>query len=135
MMKRTLLDTVGMFDESLPACEDYDLWLRIASKHPVYLIEEYLIYKEGGHADQLSARYMGMDRFRIKSLVKLINNGELNHHQKEKAMAMMTRKCDIHGNGCLKRGKIKEGNFFLQLPDKIKQERPLDESFFEASRT
>ena len=29
MLRRTLWDQVGGFDESLPACEDYDLWLRL----------------------------------------------------------------------------------------------------------
>ncbi len=28
MIHRSVFDDVGLFDESLPACEDYDLWLR-----------------------------------------------------------------------------------------------------------
>ncbi len=55
MMHRKLFDEVRLFDESLPACEDYDLWLRIAAKHPVGLIEKPYIFKYGGHADQRSA--------------------------------------------------------------------------------
>ena len=39
MMRRKLFGEVGLFDESLPACEDYDLWLRIAAKYPIVLIE------------------------------------------------------------------------------------------------
>ena len=54
MMKRSLFDAVGLFDEDLPACEDYDLWLRISWRYPVHLIETPLIIKRGGHADQLS---------------------------------------------------------------------------------
>ena len=30
MIHRRVFDHVGLFDESMPACEDYDLWLRIA---------------------------------------------------------------------------------------------------------
>ena len=78
MVKRSLLDEVGLFDESLPACEDYDLWLRIARGYPVPLIKEWHVVKEGGHADQLSARYEGMDRFRIRAMVKLLKSGVLN---------------------------------------------------------
>jgi len=55
MLKRSLLDEVGLFDESLPACEDYDLWLRIACRYPIHLIKTFLAVKEGGHPDQLSA--------------------------------------------------------------------------------
>lgn len=35
MYRRKPLEEVGGFDESLGACEDYDLYLRIAHKHPV----------------------------------------------------------------------------------------------------
>ena len=30
MLKKKLFEELGGFDETLPACEDYDLWLRIA---------------------------------------------------------------------------------------------------------
>jgi glycosyltransferase involved in cell wall biosynthesis len=120
MLRRSLLEEVGLFDEDLPACEDYDLWLRISSRHPVYLIREYLVVKTGGHADQLSARFRGMDRFRIKALVKLIRGGTLDDPQLRAALKELHRKCRIYGEGCLKRGRTEEGNLFLSLPDSIK---------------
>ena len=40
---------VGLFDEALPACEDYDLWLRICARYPVFYLEEPLLRKYGGH--------------------------------------------------------------------------------------
>ena len=64
MLERSLLDEVGWFDESLPACEDYDLWLRIACRFPIHLITTPLVIKRGGHPDQLS-RVPGLERFRI----------------------------------------------------------------------
>jgi len=51
MLRRTLWDHLGGFDERLPACEDYDLWLRMTLRVPVTLIPEPLIVKRGGHAD------------------------------------------------------------------------------------
>ena len=54
MIDRRLFERVGVFDESLPACEDYDLWLRVSCQYPVYLIDRPLVIKRGGHADQLS---------------------------------------------------------------------------------
>jgi len=124
MLKRSLLDAVGLFDESLPACEDYDLWLRIACQHPVYLIPEPLIFKEGGHSDQLSSRHTGMDRFRITAILKLIRSGRLNEKQFTAASKELALKCRIYGNGCMKRGKKEEGAYYLQLSESIKNKEP-----------
>ncbi|MCD6294598.1 MAG: glycosyltransferase family 2 protein [Deltaproteobacteria bacterium] len=116
MLKRTLLDEVGVFDEGLPACEDYDLWLRIACRYPVFLIRQSLVIKEGGHPDQLSARFTGMDRFRIKALEKLLLESPLRESQKKAALTELSRKCRIYGTGCLKRRKKTEAAHYFKLP-------------------
>ena len=121
MLKRSLLEEVGIFDEDLPACEDYDLWLRIACRYPVYLIHEKLVVKEGGHPDQLSSRYKGMDQFRIKALVNLIENGTLSDKQLMAAIRELSSKCRIYGTGCIKRGKRDEGDFYLELPERLRE--------------
>ncbi len=121
ILRRIVLNQVGLFDETLPACEDYDLWLRISCRYPVHLIKRPLVVREGGHPDQLSARYMGMDRFRIQSLVKLIKSGVLNERQLHSAFEELTIKCRIYGKGCLKRGKEEEGAFYIKLPETIKK--------------
>jgi glycosyltransferase involved in cell wall biosynthesis len=122
ILKRVLLEEVGLFDEDLPACEDYDLWLRISCRHPVYLIKRPLVVKEGGHSDQLSARYKGMDRFRIKALVKLIKSGVLNEWQLQATFEELSLKCRIYSNGCVKREKLDEGTYYLQLPEILRKE-------------
>ncbi len=122
MIKRVLLEKIGLFDESLPACEDYDLWLRISCGYPVHLIKEWHVVKEGGHSDQLSSQYKGMDRFRIKAIVKLLKSGALNLEQSDAAMAELSRKCTIYGKGCLKRKKMEEGRYYLALPDFLDRE-------------
>jgi glycosyltransferase involved in cell wall biosynthesis len=122
MLKRTLLEEVGLFDEGFPACEDYDLWLRIACRYPIHLISEQLVVKEGGHQDQLSARHRGMDRFRINALVKLVKSGKLNKRQLEATLKELYLKCPVYGNGCLKRGKKAEGEYYLRLPEIVKTE-------------
>jgi len=114
MVKRDLLDEVGLFDESLPACEDFDLWLRIAILHPIHLLVKPLVIKVGGHADQLS-RCWGLDRFRIQSLVKLLSNPLLDEERRLFVLDELARKCRIYGNGCLKRGKTEEGAFYLEM--------------------
>ncbi len=120
MLRRSLLNEVGLFNEDYPVCEDYDLWLRISRKYPVYLIKDALIVKEGGHPDQLSASLKGMDKYRIDSMVKLLEEGGLNGKQTAAVIREIATKCGIYGEGCLKREKTEEGNYYLSLPDKIK---------------
>lgn len=122
MLKRKLLDEIGLFDENLPACEDYDLWLRIACRYPVFLIDRPLVIRTGGHPDQLSARYAGMDRFRIQAMLQLIRSGCLNTDQLGATLEEIEAKCRIYGNGCLKRGKTSAGEFYLDLPRRIQKE-------------
>ena len=121
MLRRSLLDEVGLFDAGLPACEDYDLWLRISCLYPIYLIKKSLVYREGGASDQLSAAYKGMDRFRIKAMSKLVMGNQLSRRQLEQVFQELSLKCTIYGNGCLKRGKKDEGSFYISLPNRLRQ--------------
>ncbi|MCP3689198.1 MAG: glycosyltransferase family 2 protein [Gammaproteobacteria bacterium] len=104
VINRELLDDVGMFDESLPACEDYDLWLRICHQYPVYYIDRPLITKYGGHDDQLSRRYWGMDRFRIHALRNLLASNVLSEDNRQPAQAMLAQKLEILLKGAKKHG-------------------------------
>ncbi len=106
VINKELLENIGMFDPNLPACEDYDLWLRITAKHTVSLVEQQLTNKYGGHADQLSKAHWGMDRFRIRSLAKIINGGQLNSKQQRAAIAVLIDKTRILLQGAMKRGNL-----------------------------
>jgi glycosyltransferase involved in cell wall biosynthesis len=105
VLHRTLFDQVGLFDESLPACEDYDFWLRVCAQLPVLFIAEPLIIKYGGHADQLSRKYWGMDRFRIQALAKIIRTQILQEDDQNAALTMLKEKVTIYIQGAAKRGK------------------------------
>ena len=107
MVRRELFEKVGLFDESLPACEDYDLWLRVGCRFSVHLIDKPLTIKRGGHEDQLS-RQSSLDRHRISSLVKLIEAGGLTLTQRNAAVIALRKKCAVYANGCLKRGRLEE---------------------------
>ena len=104
VIAREVFQTVGLFDEHLIVCEDYDLWLRIAVRYPVTFIDQTLIIKRGGHPDQLSHRYWGMDRFRVKALEKLLLNPDLKVDQKPAVLKTLIEKCHIIALGALKRG-------------------------------
>ncbi len=114
MIQRSLFDRVGEFDETLPACEDYDLWLRISCGFPIHLIDTPLIIKRGGHDDQLSSM-AGLDKFRIKAIEKIIKSGLLSDDQHRAAVKTLKKKCDIYTAGCRKRGRIDEAQYYESL--------------------
>ena len=117
MMRRELFERVGLFDESMPACEDYDLWLRVTARYPVYLLPEPLVIKRGGHSDQLSRTIPALDKWRIKAIVKILNSGILTSVQYFLALEELVYKTHIYGQGCLKRQKYTEALFYLTLPE------------------
>ncbi len=116
MLRRTLLKEVGLFDEKLPVCEDYDLWLRISCRYSIHLIDRELLVREGGHPDQLSSGRPGMDRYRIRSMARILGSGVLTEGQAQATLREIHRKCRIYGEGCLKRDRKEEGLYFLALP-------------------
>ena len=114
MLHRRLFHEMGGFDETLPAAEDYDLWLRIAWRHPVGLTPLPLVVKRGGHADQLS-RQWGLDRFRIRALMKLLEEPGLPTLYREAVRRALGEKCRIYAQGCEKRGRRKEAGRYRAL--------------------
>lgn len=102
IIHKQIFDTVGLFDEQLPACEDYDLWLRICHNTPICYVDEALINKFGGHEDQLSRKYWGMDRFRIHALNKLLTQADLTAENQVMTTAMLCKKLNILLKGAKK---------------------------------
>lgn len=122
LFKKNILDKVGLFDESLPVCEDYDMWLKICSSEEVLFAQDKLTYKYGGHKDQLSKSYWGMDRFRIKSIENIIKNFDLTYSQKKQAKKELIKKLKIIINGAFKRNNLSIVNEFstkLEYWDKV----------------
>jgi len=115
LLRAEVLREVGGFDESMPVCEDYDLWLRIAKHYPFHFIAEKLIVKRGGHEDQLSRKYWGMDRWRVYALEKLLQENKLKKEQKDLVVTMLIEKCEILINGFGKRGKNQEKEHYRNL--------------------
>lgn len=122
MMRRELFQCLGGFDESLPVCEDYDFWLRIAVGHSIQLIPEALVIKRGGHADQLSRSTWGLDRYRIRALQKLLRCG-LDGSRRTAALKVLERKVAVLANGARKRGKRGEALEFEALLTEFELEK------------
>ena len=115
MLRRELFNRIGGFDESFPACEDFDLWLRVTSRYPIGLVGEYLLKRFGGHEDQLSKTVPVLDRYRVQSIMKLIDSGVLNLSQRELAVASVIKRAGILAQGCMKRGNVAESEKYLEI--------------------
>jgi glycosyltransferase involved in cell wall biosynthesis/nucleoside phosphorylase len=107
LLRKSLLQKYRSFDECLPVCEDYDLWLKISRYHPVGLEPGLSVIKYGGHADQLSRKYPAMDSFRVQSLEGLLKQEE-HPYYKKKIASILKVKLNILLQGHEKRGKIHE---------------------------
>ncbi len=114
LLRRDVFEVCGLFDESLEVCEDYDLWLRIASRFRVKHLPEALMLRHGGHPDQLSARHWGNDRFRVQSLQKIAATVPLNQLEQAALQRVYRRKCEILEQGFRKRGKQAEADQYAK---------------------
>ena len=115
VMRKTLFSKVGLFDEALPVCEDYDFWLRVSVRFPIFFINRKLIIKRGGHPDQLSQRSWGNDRYRVIALEKLLSERFVTPEEKGMALEEMKRKCQILSKGFFKRGNELEGRRYQEI--------------------
>ncbi len=121
IIHHSLFEAVGLFDETLPACEDYDLWLRICAFYPTLYIKTPQIIKHGGHEDQLSRKHWGMDRFRIQALEKIIAHPKLSPADWLAATEMLIKKAGILAQGAIKRGKQPQGNTYIAMQQHYQQ--------------
>ncbi|MDA9170579.1 glycosyltransferase family 2 protein [Alphaproteobacteria bacterium] len=114
MIKKEVFKDYGFFDEELQVCEDYDMWVRITAKENVGYLSESLVIKYGGHSDQLSKKYWGMDRFRIKSLEKNINSNWFSKDQNKYAYETLIKKLQIVLSGAKNRNNTKLSNIYSE---------------------
>ena len=121
LMRASILESIGGFDTDLTACEDYDLWLRLTSRYRVDFIPEKLIIKTGGHSDQLSHKYRGMDRFRVYALEKILKQEILSSGQRTSALETLVEKCSILYTGYRNRGKLDEARLYRQAADQYRR--------------
>jgi glycosyltransferase involved in cell wall biosynthesis len=115
MLRRTIFDEAGGFSESLPACEDYDLWLKVTCRYRVGLIDEHLLKRYGGRSDQLSATVPVLDRFRIRSIVDLLAAGVLTSSQRELARKNLLTRARIVAKGLKKHGNEEECGHYEKI--------------------
>ena len=129
ILHRSIFEQFEGFDESLPVCEDYDLWLRILMQKSFGYIDKKLVIKNGGHDDQLSRQVWGMDRFRVQSLEKLVKTTGISSSNKEAILCNLVQKCKVLSAGFRKHNKEKEAKMYLQKSLQYKNLLPSFESY------
>lgn len=115
LMTRSLYEESGGFNPEFPACEDFELWLRITCRHAVGLIPKPMMVRYGGHPDQLSTRYPAQDRFRIRAITLLLDGNFLDPPRRALARDALGEKLRIYEAGCLKRGKAEESAWCREI--------------------
>ena len=117
VVKKTLFEKIGLFDECMPVCEDYEFFLRATYNNEVKLVPHVLTVKYGGRDDQLSGS-PALDEFRIYALEKILKTGFLNVEQEYLTISELRKKCTIFAKGAEKRGRIEDAKKYL---DKLKE--------------
>jgi len=95
ILKRELFLKHNGFDTQFVVCEDYDLWLKILLTDTIGFIPTPLIEKHGGHADQLSTKFVAMDYWRILSLVNLFKSSDAQENQRELIKNVLLKKSEL----------------------------------------
>lgn len=86
-IKRDIFDEFGGFDESLYLMEDYDLWLRIATKYPISYIHKVLYFYSvipNGNSltnrdDMQKAHHGLLEKIKARSMKMLENDEDRNY--------------------------------------------------------
>jgi glycosyltransferase involved in cell wall biosynthesis len=81
MVRRSALDSIGGFDETLPSCQDMDLWLRISEQFDAAVVPEALVRVTKADEDRISNNVVyalrGRAQFCQKHKEKMIRQGVL----------------------------------------------------------
>lgn len=115
VIKKDVFNKVGYFNKDYVVCEDYDLWLRITSLYKVGIVDEPLVNKYGGHSDQLSTKFRGMDYWRVRSLDSIFNLSLLTIEQKKLISKEIVKKSKILKQGYIKHNNTKHLDFVENL--------------------
>jgi glycosyltransferase involved in cell wall biosynthesis/nucleoside phosphorylase len=118
MLTKALLGAYNGFNESLPACEDYDLWIRITRNNVVGFDSVSSVIKYGGHSDQLSRKYDAIDRFRVKALFSAYNNEE-DMNYKSELVDVLNSKLNILIQGSKKRNNYERVDHYESIKTQI----------------
>ena len=82
------------------------------------MLEELLVIKNGGHADQLSMSTWGLDRYRIQSLEKIVTAEILDQVQEKMILETLIEKINLSIQGFQKHKKMGESENYMKKKTK-----------------
>ncbi len=89
MVRRKVFEQVGMFDEKLPALQDYDMWVRICQKYKVGVVDvpcvDYYNYENSSQISGNTKKYIEAERAITTKYDKLIENLSRSEKAKRKS--------------------------------------------------
>ena len=74
LIHRSVFEKTGLFDESMRACEDYELWLRMALYYEILYLDVKTVVKRSITDDQLSLNTPFMEQMRLDALTRFYKN-------------------------------------------------------------
>jgi glycosyltransferase involved in cell wall biosynthesis len=116
MVKQECFKNIGLFDEELRECEEYDLWLRIAAQYPMGFINKSLaVYVDnpaGVSTDSLTGRL-----YRLRVLEKKYLQDKIPANLYARRIADT---CHYIGRHYIKRGEKEQGVQYLLKAQKLR---------------
>lgn len=73
LVSKVVLDDIGYFNEHMQYSEDYNLWLRIVNKYPIYIMNEILT-KYNDNSQGLSSHLWKMEKGELSNYKELLND-------------------------------------------------------------
>jgi len=62
LVSRSALEEIGGFDEDLPSCQDWDVWIKLRTRGDIAVIPDALVYFEQTGTDRISKSYLPVVR-------------------------------------------------------------------------
>jgi glycosyltransferase involved in cell wall biosynthesis len=118
---RSCFAECGAFDENMPSCEDYDLWLRLAARYPVYFVEGPEVTRRAPRPEGTQLTW-NSDRFRVYSLEKSFQSGQLNPEQRFLVSQALVRRCERLVEGYRRQKSEERANFYERKRRRFGQE-------------
>jgi glycosyltransferase involved in cell wall biosynthesis len=118
LLRRSCLDSEAPFDENLPVCEEYDFWLRVATRHTFARTEE----SHQTSAPRAQSSDWGLARFRVYALEKAYQGGHLSPTMRHRVAEELIRQCDFLVEGYRERENLERANFYDRKKKRFAQE-------------